>query len=92
MTEPPDRPLSPDATAPRRRTSSRQFVVVAVGVVVALYFILLIIENRRKVKVDYVVGSGEHRLIWLIVISGFLGWLFGIATIYFAGRRRRRAR
>jgi uncharacterized integral membrane protein len=92
MTEPPDRPLSPDATTPRRRTSSRQLVLVAVVATVVLYFVLLVIENRRKVKVDYVVGSGEHRLIWLIVISGFLGWLFGIATTYFAGRRRRRAR
>ena len=91
MTEPPDRPLSPDAT-PRRRTSSRQFVLVAVGSAVLVYFVLLIVENRRKVKVDYVFGSGEHRLIWLIVISGFLGWLVGVATTYFTRRTRRRAR
>jgi uncharacterized integral membrane protein len=67
-------------------------VLIAIGIAVVVYFVLLVVENRRKVKVDYVVGSGEHRLIWLIVISGFLGWLFGIATMYLARRRRRRAR
>jgi uncharacterized integral membrane protein len=92
MTEPPDRPLSPEAAPARGRTSSKQFVLIAIGIAVVVYFVLLVVENRRKVKVDYVVGSGEHRLIWLIVISGFLGWLFGIATMYLARRRRRRAR
>jgi len=92
MTEPPDRPLSPEEPPARGRTSSRQFVLGAIGIAVVIYFVLLVIQNRREVKVDYVFGSGEHRLIWLIIVSGFLGWIFGIATMYLARRRRRRAR
>jgi uncharacterized integral membrane protein len=90
MTEPPDRPLPPDETTPPRPASRRHFFTGAVAALTVVYFVGLIIENRRKVHVDYVFGSGDHRLIWLIVISGLLGWLLGLATSYQYRRRRRR--
>ena len=90
MTEPPDRPLPPDETTPPQRAGRRHFFTGAVAALAVVYFVGLIIENRRKVHVDYVFGSGDHRLIWLIVVSGFLGWLLGLATSYQYRRRRRR--
>jgi uncharacterized integral membrane protein len=92
MTEPPDRPLSPEEPAARRRVTARQFLLFALAVFTVVYVILLVVENRRKVHVDYVFASGDHRLIWLIVISGFLGWLCGMATSFLLRRRTRRAR
>jgi uncharacterized integral membrane protein len=92
MTEPPDRPLSPEEPPAQRRVTARQFLLFALAAFAVIYLILLVVENRRKVHVDYVVGSGDHRLIWLIVISGFLGWLFGMGTSFLLRRRARRAR
>ena len=88
MTEPPDRPLVPDETVARRRLGSRQLLFGAIALAAVVYFILLVVQNRRQVKVDYVFGSGHHRLIWLIVVSGFLGWLLGLATSFLLRRRR----
>jgi uncharacterized integral membrane protein len=92
MTEPPDRPLPPDETAAPRRFTARHFITAALLAFAVVYLVLLIVENRRIVHVDYVFGSGDHRLIWLIVVSGFLGWLLGLATSYQFRRRRRRGR
>jgi uncharacterized integral membrane protein len=92
MTEPPDRPLPPEELPARRRLTARRVLTLALLVFAVVFLILLIVENRRKVHVDYVVGSGDHRLIWLIVVSGFLGWLLGVATSYEYRRRRRRDR
>jgi uncharacterized integral membrane protein len=88
MTE-PERPIPVEEGGVQRRGSTRQFVLVAIAIGILVYLILLVVQNRRQVKVDYVVGSSHTRLIWLIVITGFLGWLLGIATSYFARRRRR---
>jgi uncharacterized integral membrane protein len=92
MTEPPDRPLSADETPQRRRFTAPHLVTAAVLVFAVVYFVLLIVKNRREVHVDYVFGSGNHRLIWLIIVSGFLGWLLGLVTSFQLRRRRRRGR
>ena len=90
MTEPPDRPLPPEETPAPRRFTAPHLVTAAVLVFALVYLVLLIVKNRRKVHVDYVFGSGDHRLIWLIVVSGFLGWILGLATSFQLRRRRRR--
>jgi len=92
MTEPTERPLPPEEPPPRRRLTARQFLLVALAAFAIVYFVLLIVQNRRMVKVDYVFGSGEHRLIWLIIVCGFLGWLLGLGTTFLLRRRQRRHR
>jgi uncharacterized integral membrane protein len=93
MTEPPEgRPLPAEETPARRRLSARQILSFAIGIGAVVYFILLIIENSRHVQVDYVFGSSDARLVWLIIVSGFLGWLLGIATSFLIRRRLRRER
>jgi uncharacterized integral membrane protein len=92
MTEPSDRPVLPEETQPRRRAGPRRLLALAIAIFAVVYFILLVVQNRREVRVDYVFGSGNHRLIWLIVVSGFLGWLLGLATSFLLRRRLRRDR
>jgi uncharacterized integral membrane protein len=92
MTEPQDRPLPPEQPPARRGRTARQLLLVALGIFAIVYFVLLVTENRRRVKVDYVFGSGQHRLIWLIVVCGLLGWLLGLGTTYMLRRRSRRQR
>jgi uncharacterized integral membrane protein len=65
-------------------------LIVAIGVLV--FLILLIARNTRKVKIDYVFGSTQMRLIWLIVISAIAGWVLGIVTNILIRRRTRRPR
>jgi uncharacterized integral membrane protein len=60
-----------------------------VGAVVILA--LLVAANARSVKVDWVVGSTDASLIWIILAAAVLGWLVGIATsVIYSHRTRRR--
>ena len=95
MTE-PERPTPAEETRFRRgvRYGHRGGMYFALGVVIAtgVYLILLIVENSKPVDIHYVFGTSRTRLIWLIIISGLIGWLSGLATSYLIRRRTRRAR
>jgi uncharacterized integral membrane protein len=68
------------------------YVSLVVGIAVLVFLILLIARNTRQVKLDYVFGSTQARLIWLIVISSIAGWVLGITTGFLVRRRTRRPR
>ena len=65
-------------------------MVVAIAVLV--FLILLIARNTRQVKLDYVFGNTQARLIWLVVISAIAGWVLGILTSFLIRHRTRRPR
>jgi uncharacterized integral membrane protein len=76
-----------------RHTHRTGLWAAAIGAVLVLvYLILLIAENSHRVKVHYVFGTSNTRLIWLIIVCGVLGWLGGIATSTLIRRRTRRRR
>jgi uncharacterized integral membrane protein len=91
MTE-EERQLQADERGGLRSHRTRMWVLAVAAVVVLVYIILLIAENAHRVKVHYVVGTSNTRLIWLIIIVGLLGWLLGIATSSIIRRRSRRRR
>jgi uncharacterized integral membrane protein len=68
------------------------YVALVVVIATVVYLILLIVENSKPVNVHYVFGKARTRLIWLIVVSGLVGWFWGIATSYLIRRRTRRPR
>ena len=68
------------------------YVALVIAIAAVVYLILLIVGNSKPVKVDYVFGSSQTRLIWLIIVSALVGWVWGIATAYLIRRRTRRAR
>jgi uncharacterized integral membrane protein len=76
------------------RYTTRTWLYVSLAALVAtiVYLILLISRNTRKVKVDYVFGSSNARVVWLIVVSAIAGWVLGIATSYLLRRRTRAPR
>jgi uncharacterized integral membrane protein len=92
----PERSTAVEETRFRRgvRHSHRGGMYVAAAIVIAavVYLILLIVENSKPVHVHYVFGTSRTRLIWLVIISGLIGWLSGIATSYLIRRRTRRPR
>jgi uncharacterized integral membrane protein len=64
-------------------------VALAVAIAAIVFLILLIARNTRQVKLDYVFGSTQARLIWLVVISAITGWILGIVTSFLIRRRTR---
>ena len=69
------------------RTGLYASLVVAIATIV--FLILLIAQNTRRVKVDYVVGNTQARLVWLVIISAITGWVLGIVTAFLIRRRTR---
>jgi uncharacterized integral membrane protein len=69
------------------RTGLYASLVVAIATIV--FLILLIAQNTRRVKVDYVLGSTQARLVWLVIISAITGWVLGIVTAFLIRRRTR---
>ena len=65
------------------------YLALALGIGAGVLLILLIARNTRQVKVDYVFGSSQARLIWLVVISAIIGWVLGIVTAFLVRRRTR---
>jgi uncharacterized integral membrane protein len=71
------------------RTWTYVSTVALVATIVSL--ILLIVENTRRVKVDYVFGTSNTRVVWLIIVSALAGWVLGLATSFLLRRRLRRS-
>ena len=69
------------------RTGLYASLVVAIATIV--FLILLIAQNTRRVKVDYVLGNTQTRLVWLVIISAITGWVLGIVTGFLIRRRTR---
>jgi uncharacterized integral membrane protein len=65
------------------------YVSLVVAIATVVYLILLIAQNTRRVKVDYVVGNTQARLVWLVIISAITGWVLGIVTAFLIRRRTR---
>jgi len=65
------------------------YVALAVAIATIVFLILLIARNTRPVKVDYVFGSTQARLVWLVIISAITGWVLGIVTAFLVRRRTR---
>jgi uncharacterized integral membrane protein len=94
--------MTEERTSPTEETRFRRglryghrggmYVALAIVIATVVYLILLIARNTRQVKVDYVFGDYKARVIWLIIISGILGWFCGLATSYLVRRRTRRPR
>ena len=65
------------------------YVSLVIAIAAVVFLILLIAQNTRRVKVDYVVGNTQARLVWLVIISAITGWVLGIVTAFLIRRRTR---
>jgi uncharacterized integral membrane protein len=90
---------TPEAPTPAAETRLRRgiryshrtglYVSLVVAIATIVFLILLIAQNTRRVKVDYVVGNTQTRLVWLVIISAITGWVLGIVTAFLIRRRTR---
>ena len=65
------------------------YVSLVIAIATLVFLILLIARNTRGVKVDYVFGNTQARLVWLVIISAITGWVLGIVTGFLIRRRTR---
>ena len=94
-------PEQPEQTAPAYVPESRLqrgvryshrtglYISLAIALATIVFLILLIARNTRQIKVDYVFGSTQTRLVWLVIISAITGWVLGIVTAFLIRRRTR---
>jgi len=66
------------------------WVALLIAIAAVVFLILLISRNTRQVKLDYVVGDTQARLIWLIIVAAIVGWVLGIVTSFLVRHRTRR--
>jgi len=52
--------------------------------------VVLVAANTRAVKLDWVVGSTQASLDWIVLAAAVLGWLLGITTAVVVRHRTRR--
>ena len=74
-----------DDESPLPQNRKEQARLVGAVVVVAL-IVALGIDNREEVKIGYLIGDAEVRLIWLLLVTAILG---AIAGRLVAWRRKR---
>ena len=70
----------------RARLYTWVFLVAALLVVL----VVLVAANTRAVKLDWVVGSTDASLVWIILATAVIGWLLGIATSVISAHHTRR--
>ena len=85
-------PIEP-RSARLRRHGHRSALYTSAFVLAALLVVLiaLVVANTRQVKLSWVVGTSHASLVWIILATAVLGWLFGITTAVMVRYRTRRA-
>ncbi len=85
------------AAEPARQRAARHahrallYVSAIVVIVLLVAVIVLSAANARAVKLDWVFGSTETSLVWVVVGSAIVGWVIGVTTAFlfrFHTRRR----
>jgi uncharacterized integral membrane protein len=90
---PEERPTGEPRRDSLRRHGRRIRLYTWAGALLALLVILiaLVVANTRSVRVSWVLGSTRQSLVWIILVTGILGWLLGIVTsVIFRFRTRRK--
>ena len=66
------------------------YLKLVVLVATVAYVVAFALENRKRVKVHFVLGGSRVSLIWLILLSLALGVLGGVLLSQLYRRRHRR--
>lgn len=92
----PSEAASPPVPQRRERLRHRARQIRLYGwasllLVALVVLIALIVDNTRRVKLGWVLGSSRTSLVWIILVAALVGWLAGLATSFIVRRRVRRA-
>jgi uncharacterized integral membrane protein len=73
-----------------REWQPRLYLKLIVLAATLAYVVAFVLENRKQVKVHFVLGGSRVSLIWLILLSLGLGVLGGVLLSQLYRRRHRR--
>jgi uncharacterized integral membrane protein len=82
-TSPASAPPAPEPARRRRaRHAHRARLYAGAIVVIALLIAVIVLSaaNARSVEVDWVLGSTETSLVWVVVGATVIGWVMGVTT------------
>jgi uncharacterized integral membrane protein len=82
-----DRASNPDT--PTKKRENREVVRGVVAVVGLVLLIAFVLANSETVKVGFVFFHARVSLIWVLLISAFLGALVDRLVIFLMQRRKR---
>ena len=79
---PPATPPPEPARRRHARHAHRALLYLCAVVVILLLIVVIVLSaaNARAVELDWVFGSTETSLVWVVVGAAVIGWLIGIAT------------
>ena len=67
----------------------RLYAILISLVLILAYVIAFIVENSRKIKIDFVLFDTHTSLIWLMILLLMIGFLGGILLSQLYRRRQR---
>lgn len=86
--------VEPRGTRLRRHGHRAGLYVWAFALVALLIAVVaLALANTRQVELNWLFGTGDASLVWIILVAATLGWLLGIVTsaVFRLRTRRRRS-
>jgi uncharacterized integral membrane protein len=91
MSEPPEATPPAEPRHVRRRSTivARRIEFwsrLAVCLVLLVVLVSLVAENTRRVRVSWVFGSGNVRLVWLVLVVAVVAYTLGLLTAVAARR------
>ncbi len=75
----------PDGRRAGSDRDRKQLIRLAIGGIIIALVIAFAAANSQRVEIDYLVGSSDWRLIWVILGSAVLG---SLVTLLVQRRRR----
>jgi len=82
---------TPDDGSPPAKRDTREVVRIVAAVVALALLIAFVLDNSQTVRVGFVFFNANVSLIWVLIITAFLGALVDRLVILMGQRRRRRA-
>jgi uncharacterized integral membrane protein len=81
-TLPPATPAPEPARRRHARHAHRALLYLCAVVVILLLIVVIVLSaaNARAVELDWVFGSTETSLVWVVVGAAVIGWVIGITT------------
>lgn len=76
----------------RKAHRAKLYTWTIVALVLVAILIALVAANTQQVNLDWVVGSGNASLVWIIFVAAAIGWALGVATSVLFRRRTRAPR
>ena len=73
-----------------RSWQPRLWITLGLLILIAGYLIAFVAGNDEKASVDFVLGTAETSLIWVILLSLLAGLVGGVLLSQLHGRRQRR--